>query len=139
MIREKHKTVKEHPHAMVLREIANGVPISEFEVRLNEWAENHWENPEKYTFWLSGDGWELRRKRRMHKLGEHTFPAPLTEVPEVYTVIYMASVDGYFSMNGIRGDEYDKELIGSGCAHGSASAAKAHSIALAAIARGEPV
>lgn len=70
-----------HPHAEVLRAIADGVPLSEFEVTSNG---RLWINVKEanMTDWFFSDPhqWQVRRKQRTHVVNGFTVPAPLESV-----------------------------------------------------------
>lgn len=71
---------KEHKHASVLRAIADGVPLSEFEVRLvsrtSDWAVLHYQAGDMI---LLPDQWEIRRKPQYIVVNGFKVPKPLTE------------------------------------------------------------
>ena len=67
-----------HKHADVLRAIADGEPLSEFEVTSNG---RSWLNVKeaKMTDWFFSDPqqWQVRRKPRTHVVNGFTVPAPI--------------------------------------------------------------
>lgn len=71
-----------HPHAEILRAIADGVPLSEFEVTSNGRC---WLNVKeaKMTDWFFSDPqqWLVRRKQRTHVVNGFTVPAPMDKEP----------------------------------------------------------
>lgn len=128
---------KEHPHAWALREIADGAPLSDFECKADQWL--LWESAIDWVAWVrDGSTWQVRRKVKMHRIGEHTFPAPMTDEPTLKSAYWHASPDD------VRADRWDAaesdlHLLNVGVLHATKEAAEAHSKALAAIARGVPV
>ena len=80
---------KPHPHADVLRAIADGVPLSEFEVTCNDLC---WFNVKdaKMTDWFFRDPqqWQVRRKQRTHVVNGFAVPAPMDKA--------LSSGDNYF-------------------------------------------
>ena len=71
---------KEHKHASVLRAIADGVPLSEFEVRsvsrTFDWAALYHRAGDMIRF---PDQWEVRRKPQYIMVNGFKVPKPLTE------------------------------------------------------------
>lgn len=130
-------TQKAHPHARALRLLADNVPITEFEVKFFSWA--RWENAENFTYWIfNPEQWQVRRKQKMHRLGEHTFPAPATEAPEMgtkYFIVMLVSIADYEWC----GDITDHNWLMQGRAHLTEEAAEAHHKAIKAVMRGTPV
>ena len=58
---------KPHPHAEVLRAIADGVPLSEFELRHRGWSDvvRYVNMVDGYTSWMyTPDDWLIHRKQR---------------------------------------------------------------------------
>ena len=133
----KENQMKEHPHAWALRMIADGVPVEEFEVKYTSliWG---WVCASRYAWFANPEKWQVRRKQKMHRIGEHTFPAPMTEAPKSDTcfwTVYISFVaEGWWV-----GASEDWQSLREGRVHVTKEAAEAHSKALAAIARGEPV
>lgn len=131
-------TQKPHPRAWALHLLADGVPIEEFEVKFFSWE--RWENATNYSAlpFYSTEQWQVRRKQKRHRIGEHTFPAPATEAPATGTKYFVASFDSvadyYWS-----GDMSDHNWLGQGRVHLTKEAAVAHQKALKAVIRGTPV
>ena len=73
-----------HPHAEVLRAIADGVPLIEFEVTLKE-HKSYWDNMGDGSGWsgwiFDPDAWKVRRKQRTHVVNGFTVPAPMDKEP----------------------------------------------------------
>jgi hypothetical protein len=128
---------KEYPHAWVLREIADGAPLSDFEV--NGGGSRGWEELDCADILRRPDAWEIRKKVKMHRIGEHTFPAPMAEAPEIGSQYWFAGVMGVAERMSWDGHNVDIRLLNAGLLHTTSEAAESHSKALAAIARGEPV
>ena len=80
---------KPHPHAEILRAIADGVPLSDFEVTSNG---RNWLNVKeaKMTDWFFSvpQQWQVRRKQRTHVVNGFTVPAPMDKE--------LSSGDNYF-------------------------------------------
>ena len=128
--------MKEHPHAWALRLIADGVPIEEFEVTCRDWLD--WGSAKIYAWAVHPENWQIRRKQKMHRIGEHTFPAPMTEAPKGGTYYWAADL-GFVAEREWDGVSEDWQSLREGLVHATEEAAEAHSKALAAIARGEPI
>lgn len=131
---------KEHPHAWVLREIADGAPLSDYEVNFILWVSTRWANlsGRVSNFIAFPDDFVVRRKQKMHRIGEHTFPAPMTEAPAGGSYFWHAGPEGV-RRDRWDGHQSDFELLALGVLHATQEAAEAHSKAQAAIARGVPV
>ena len=74
-----------HPHAEVLRAIADGVPLSEFELTCHPNEKDVWDNMGNGTKWGSWihnpEKWLVRRKPRTHVVNGFTVPAPMDKEP----------------------------------------------------------
>ena len=128
---------KEHPHALVLREIADGAPLSDFECKIGSMED--WESAENFSgYVIFPEKYQVRRKQKMHRIGEHTFPAPMTEAPRDGSAYYVAGFQRCDRFTWV-GHSIDLQLLAFGICHATKEAAEAHNKALAAIARGEPV
>jgi hypothetical protein len=71
----------EHPHAWVLRAIADGEPISDFECVNRSWkGEEEWEPATEYSGWVFyPDGWQVRRKQKTIKVNGFDVPEPVSK------------------------------------------------------------
>lgn len=82
-----------HPHAEILRAIADGVPLSEFEVTSSGRC---WLNVKdaKITDWVFRDPqqWQVRRKPRTHVVNGFTVPAPMDKAPEFGDMYFIPDV-----------------------------------------------
>lgn len=84
-----------HTHAEVLRAIADGVPLSEFEVLCIDWCTGIFKPmDEGWKGWIDDpDFWEIRRKQRTHVVNGFTVPAPMDKDPgydDTYFVLDLA-------------------------------------------------
>lgn len=86
-----------HPHAEVLRAIADGVPLSEFELTYHQNEKDVWDNMGNGTKWGSWihnpEEWLVRRKQRTHVVNGFTVPAPMDKEPgydDTYFVLDLA-------------------------------------------------
>jgi len=69
----------EHPHAWVLRAIADGEPVSEFEVYRAGFTHG-WSCASNWTLWIiEPKGWEFRRKQKTIKVNGFDVPEPVRE------------------------------------------------------------
>lgn len=129
---------KEHPHAWVFREIADGAQLSDFECKLENL--NGWGSVSDFVgFVLHPEIWQVRRKQKMHRIGEFTFPAPMTKAPKYGDYYWVAAVTGKPAKLTWHNAPFDLVGLNIGICHATKEAADPHSKALAAIARGEPV
>jgi len=70
----------EHPHAWVLRAIADGEPISDFECVNRSWKGEEWEPATEYSGWVFyPDGWQVRRKQKTIKVNGFDVPEPVSK------------------------------------------------------------
>ena len=84
--------MKEHKHAAVLRAIADGVPLSEFEAHWYGWADGEWDSLPVSAGWMTlPDEWEVRRKQQFITVNGFKVPKPVENVPPSYDY-YMAEV-----------------------------------------------
>lgn len=72
-----------HKHAEVLRQIADGVPLSEFEVRCAEHPQSTWMTLVFADFHIRPDFWEVRRKHQHIVVNGFKVPKPLEEDPGI--------------------------------------------------------
>ena len=78
-----------HPHAEILRAIADGVPLSEFETKAPDglWGEISYAN-----FVITPHEWAVRRKPRTHVVNGFTVPAPMDKAPEFGDMYFIPDV-----------------------------------------------
>ena len=120
---------KEHPHAQVLRWVADGE-----KVQGRYGSETCWHAFEADdVLGKIGDGsagrWQFRLKPTpMCELAGIRFPVPMKESPEEVEEIWVAATDGHF-LDILGPSEFDKYLSAGVC-HTTEEAAKAHSEAL---------
>ena len=67
-----------HPHAEVLRAIADGVPLSEFEA---SWCGGAWQEPINLDWFWEPDSWKIRRKPQHIMVNGFKVPKPLDVAP----------------------------------------------------------
>lgn len=129
----------EHKHASVLRAIADGVPMSEFEA---EFISGMWRplgvcaatNRGDACGWIeSPDKWEIRRKPQYIMVNGFKVPKPLDVMPEDGDV-YGASPSGSsFFATGNPKYEWSRIMIARGILHSTQAAAIAHAKAMLGI------
>lgn len=126
----------EHKHASVLRAIADGVPLSEFETHCCKWGEGEYEKLESWfaDATIRPDQWEIRRKPQHIIVNGFKVPKPLDAVPNgaIYTPAFMGEGDkGWVN---IWRESTNKNLaIQKGIAHLTKEAAAAHAKAMLGI------
>jgi hypothetical protein len=79
----------EHPHAWVLRAIADGEPQSNFEVKHHKWE--HWENAIELTGWIYAPvKWQVRRKQKTIKVNGFDVPEPVSRdaYPHAFSTVF---------------------------------------------------
>lgn len=126
--------MKEHKHAEVLRQIADGVPIDEFEVRLNP-ATRGWYTLENrvHSIVSCPENWEVRRKPQYIMVNGFKVPKPLDVLP-VNGNIYIASPgSSSFYASGNTQYEWSRIMIARGIIHSTPEAAIAHAKAMLGI------
>ena len=124
---------KPHPHAEILRAIADGVPLSEFEATSNG---RSWFNVKdaKMTDWFFSDPqqWQVRRKQRTHVVNGFTVPAPMDKESEEGARYYSATPDAieFFNDRPWDGGNYDKRVFSRGLCFATKEAAIANAKAM---------
>ena len=125
-----------HPHAEILRAIADGVPLSEFELTCHPNEKDVWDNMGNGTKWGSWihnpEEWLVRRKQRTHVVNGFTVPAPMDKEPEQESLYYMASPqDLEFSRADMWfGKNYEKRSFARGLCFATKEAAIANAKAM---------
>ena len=121
----------QHPHAEVLRAIADGVPLSEF-----EWdCSNGWFTVEHVDWVLKPNIWQIRRKPKHIIVNGFKVPKPLDVMPKMRHC-YAASDSGrgdFCMWLEWTGDKVDCLLFERGLAHATKEAAIAHAKAMLGI------
>jgi len=121
----------EHKHASVLRAIADGVPLSEFEITTN----GNWDDMADGTHWAGWiyrpERWEIRRKPQHIIVNGFKVPKPLEAVPDgdIYAPDFVH--DDLFDC--WKGPSMKSLATKRGCAHATAEAAIAHAKAMLGI------
>ena len=128
-----------HPHAEVLRAIADGVPLSEFEVKSTKDKDGYWNELQFASIIKNPAGWEIRRKPQHIMVNGFKVPKPLDVEPmdgeKVFAAWISASMgdeedcfDSSYSPSG-----YCRRAIKYGIAHATKEAAIAHAKAMLGI------
>ena len=125
-----------HPHAEVLRAIADGVPLSEFELTCHPNEKDVWDNMGNGTKWGSWihnpEEWLVRRKQRTHVVNGFTVPAPMDKEPAIGDSYFTMSpyVSEYYSENLWSGFQCEKLWLKRGIVHATKEAAIANAKAM---------
>jgi hypothetical protein len=124
----------EHPHAWVLRAIADGAAISDFEV----YREHHtleWENASEWFWMLSPSDWQVRRKQKTIKVNGFDVPEPVRHSLEYDTSYFSVSVSnvGFSTKFQWENDPLDKLWLSRGLIHLTEENAIAHAKAMLGI------
>jgi hypothetical protein len=121
----------EHKHAAVLRAIADGVPLSEFEVSRNE---VYWAPLGEYQISnINNDILRIRRKPQYITVNGFKVPKPLDVLPNggyVYAPSFLM-VDGVVEVNSQ--DSIAQRALSNAGIHATKEAAKAHYTAICGI------
>ncbi len=119
---------KEHPHAWVLRALADGEPLENFEFKLQNddcWLNLASMEPLDYPQWL------FRRKPRTIRIGDLDVPEPMREAPAFGAQYWIASVNKKEVVDLVwQNDTVDKQWLAAGLCHTTKEAAELHRKAL---------
>ena len=126
-----------HPHAEVLRAIADGVPLSDIECRAFDWEMDCWRVlSSTITAELISrpDVWYARRKPQYITVNGFKVPRPLS-VPEMGMDYFCPSIETpqMYESYTWAGDTVDKRVLQRGVVHSTAEAATAHAKAMLGI------
>lgn len=125
--------MKEHKHAAVLRAIADGVPLSEFEVSHQQFAD-YWESAEKYSAWAFDDpeSWEVRRKQQFITVNGFKVKKPVDIAPFFGDEYFIPDITsgGFFGVFGWCGCPSDEMFLSRGLIHKTKEASIAHAKAM---------
>jgi hypothetical protein len=125
----------EHPHAWVLRAIADGEPVSEFEVYRAGFTHG-WSCASNWTLWIiEPKGWEFRRKQKTIKVNGFDVPEPVRE-PLKDTVNYCIpdpKMEDLFEYRTWTGHRLDMVWLSRGLIHLTKENAIAHAKAMLGI------
>jgi len=127
--------MKEHPHATVLRALADGVPLSEFEILLADstgfvqlagMRSHDW-------IWKDPSEWTIRRKPQHIMVNGFKVPSPLDAYKSDDYFIADVSDELFYSACTNRGDMDDQTWLDRGISHSTKEAAIAHAKAMLGI------
>lgn len=130
--------MKEHKHAEVLRALADGVPLSEFEA---EFISGMWPplgvcaaTNRGDSGWIeSPDKWEIRRKPQYIMVNGFKVPKPLDVLPSDGNVYGAAPTGTSFYATADAKYEWSRLMISRGALHATKDAAIAHAKAMLGI------
>lgn len=124
--------MKPHPHAEVLRAIADGIPLDEFEIQLGGF--HLWLPLNGYAGKLLNEPGMFAIHRRVRNINVNGFkvPEPCRVMPKVNTNYYCPSPHSpQFCLESVvTGNEYDSVALERGLMHLTKEAAIAHCKAL---------
>lgn len=126
-------TNKPHKHTDVLRAIADGVPLSEFEVWYKFWETKDFQPLVNYWLWVEEpELWEIRRKQRTHVVNGFTVPAPMDKEPSKDVFYFMTSpyASEYYAKSSWTGLQCEKLWLKRGIVHATKEAAVANAKAM---------
>lgn len=112
--------MEQHLHAEILRAIADGVPLSEFELTCYPDEKEAWDNMGNGTKWGSWihnpEAWRVRRKQRTHVFNGFTVPAPMDKEPDDGCVYFLPDLNSsvYFMEYRWFGTGFDLLCFGRG-------------------------
>ena len=128
-----------HPHAEILRAIADGVPLSEFELTCHPNEKDVWDNMGNGTKWGSWihnpEEWLVRRKPRTHVVNGFTVPAPMDKALDVEHDYFLPALNSsvYFTAHAWCGTGSDLLCFGRGLCFATKEAAIANAKAMLGI------
>lgn len=86
--------MKQHPDTEILRAIADGEPLENFEIRYKDWANDRW-NPFGEDYWIDWfympENWQFRRKQKTIMVNGFEVPEPVQAGTKLYTHPQQAS------------------------------------------------
>ena len=131
---------KEHPHAWVLRAIADGEPLENFELKTHKWSDDEWRNASNgLTVLLLVPGeWQARRKPSTIRIGDIDVPEPMREAPPIGTEYWVTSTDDGVFETTWEGGSIDGRWLAAGLCHTTKEAAELHRKALILVSGGTP-
>lgn len=108
-----------HKHKDVLIAIANGLPVTEVEVKHSTWS--WWEDFEEHTFdvFKYPHSWEMRIKPKPVMFNGVELPEPVTETPKCGDLVYVPRPDhpdNYVAFTWIDGS-CDQTVLARGLVH----------------------
>ena len=121
----------EHKHAAVLRAIADGVPLSEFEAKSNMCIDD-WSSIASRSHWVMyPDEYDVRRKQQHIIVSGFKVPKPLDVVPMSHVFVPVVGMKTMYDFYTLL---EDKEFAAKrGIAHATKEAAIAHAKAMLGI------
>jgi hypothetical protein len=125
-----------HPHAEGLRAIADGVPLSEFEVYHNAWRQDEWQPIIDWLgSFLRGEMKQIRRKPQHIMVNGFKVPKPLDVMPKRNDDYYAPCFDGneFYESYSWASDSVDDRLFARKVIHATKEAAIAHAKAMLGI------
>lgn len=125
--------MKEHKHAEVLRQIADGVPLSEFEIKTNQGTEWVTFLGRTNTILSRPEYWEARRKPQYIMVNGFKVPKPLDVLPSDGNVYGAAPTGIAFYASADVKYEWSRLMISRGVLHAHEAAAIAHAKAMLGI------
>lgn len=127
---------QKHPHAFVLQAIADGVPLSNFEVQHVNWTSNTWDSAESYSSWIGNPTrWKMREKQKYIVVNGFNVPRPAESV-ELNQKYFMAAIqDGKAYVESYTNTYLDwgNDNCKTGFVHLTKKAAFQHALALTSI------
>lgn len=116
--------MKEHPHAELLRAVADGESLDGWECKTKQ--NGCWVGLGIYDASLivrSPDLFAVRRKQKMLSINGHEFPEPMRDAPKVGQTYWLENMAFKFVWSG---DDSDKRWLSLGLCHSTREAAEAH-------------
>lgn len=126
-----------HKHAEVLRQIADGVPLSEFEVQLLDSTGGFWMTlaGRVHAIVSSPEDWKIRRKPQHIIVNGFKVPKPLDVMPNHRKQLFvpMVSSETFLSTSTESGSSWANVMLDRGILHSTQEAAIAHAKAMLGI------
>lgn len=129
--------MKEHKHAVVLRAVADGIPLREFEARMASWGAEYFVELDSWLaeVLLRPESWEIRRKQQVITVNGFKVPKPVDVTPEQDSEYFIADVTSGDFFEGFYwcGNPTEAMFLSRGLIHKTKEAAIAHAKAMLGI------
>jgi hypothetical protein len=130
--------MKQHPHAEILRAIADGEPLENFEVHYTHWHETDWRCSRWWASWVfHPEAWQVRRKQKTIMVNGFVVPEPVREQPKDGAEYWTPTLQDANYASGWTwlkaGDAFDNNALKRGLIHLTKEAAVAHAKAMLGI------
>lgn len=129
-------TNQKHPHAFVLQALADGVPLSNFEVQYVDWTTDTWESAEGYHSWIPNPYvWRMREKQKYIVVNGFKVPKPAKSVARTseYYLAAIRNCEACTELGFNHNPVITEKLCKTGFVHLTKKAAFQHALALTGV------